>query len=98
MAGLKKQSAQREQEILDQLLELLEKMSITVRYDRGFFKGGLVRYKDHLILYLNRKSETQNKIDLIIDELKNIKIPDEFLNDDLKSFFYNQDQEAKIGI
>lgn len=89
-----KTNHQDEEKILNQLLNLLEKLSIRVRYDRGFFNGGLVRYKDQLYLYLNRKSETKNKIELILEELKYIHIPEEFLTEDLKGYFQLNKQEV----
>ncbi len=79
-----------EEKRLQQLIDLLEKLSIEVKYDRGFFRGGLVRYRDRLILYLNRKAETQSKIDLILEELKLIHIPEKYLTDDLKRILNKQ--------
>lgn len=93
MANKTEEQSQQE-EVLRQLLELLEKLSINVRYDRGFFHGGLVRYKDQLYLYLNRKSETTQKIELILDELKYIQIQEELISEDLKPYFQFSNQEV----
>ncbi len=84
---LKSEASPEEEKILNELLELLEKLAIDVRYDRGHFKGGLVRYRDHLYLYLNRKAPTKNKIELIIEELKHIHIPESMLSEKLQHYF-----------
>ena len=87
MAKQKKTQNEEEEKILNELLGLLEKLSINVRYDRGHFNGGLVRYKDQLYLYLNKKAEPRNKIDLIIKELKYLHIPKDLLSENLKRYF-----------
>ena len=56
--------------ILKQLLEILEKQDITVKYDRGNFKGGLVKYNQQELLYLNRKEDFEERIKLVLSELK----------------------------
>ncbi len=94
MAKKKVEQQSHQEEVLKQLLDLLEKLSINVRYDRGFFHGGLVRYKDQLYLYLNRKSETMQKIETIISELKYIQIPEELISEDLKPYFQLSNQEV----
>lgn len=94
MAKKKVEQQSHQEEVLKQLLDLLEKLSINVRYDRGFFYGGLVRYKDQLYLYLNRKSETMQKIEIIVDELKYIHVPEDLISEDLKPYFQFSNQEV----
>lgn len=64
-------------------MDLIEKLSITIKYDRGNFKGGLVRYHEDDLLYLNRKDNPETKVKTIINELKQIEIPREFLTDEI---------------
>ncbi|MHB2150930.1 hypothetical protein ACX8XP_17890 [Calditrichota bacterium LG25] len=87
MTKQKNKIDEKEEKVLQELLDLLEKLSIHVRYDRGFFNGGLVRYKDQLYLYLNRKADSASKIALIVEELKYIHIPENLLSDNLKTYF-----------
>jgi len=61
----------------------MEKLSVKVKYDRGNFKGGLVKYHDDDLLYLNRKDKPEVKIKTIISELKEIEIPHHFLTDEI---------------
>lgn len=64
---------------LETLISFLENNGITVKSDRGDFKGGIVRYHDDKFLYLNRKLDTEARIKLIIDEIKEMKLnPDVF--------------------
>lgn len=77
--------------ILNELLALLDKMSINVKYDRGNFQGGLVRYEDNDFFYINRKAKTETKINTIVDELKNLEIPAKYLSQKLKPLFKNNE-------
>lgn len=72
------------EKILDELLHLLEKLDIIVKYDRGNFQGGLIKYHEEDYFYLNRKAEIDEKITTIVNELKNLEIPDEFINDQIR--------------
>lgn len=77
------------EQILDALIVLLEKLGVDVKYDRGNFHGGLVKYEDNDYFYINRKEKTETKINTIVEELKNLKIPPEYIKGNLKSFFEN---------
>jgi len=77
---------EQEEKIFKELVELLEKLSIKVKYDRGHFNGGLVRYKNQFYLYLNRAAKTKTKIDLILNELQYLKIPEQYLSGELSQF------------
>lgn len=75
--------------ILEELLALLEKLNIAVKYDRGSFKGGLVRYHEQDYFYLNRKTEITAKINLILNELKQIDLPESILSERLKKMIFD---------
>ncbi len=80
---------------LNALIELLEKLSIRVKYARGYFHGGLVRYKDQLFLYLNRAAKARHKIEVIVNELKYIEIPTELLTPELQDILKQETESEK---
>lgn len=84
----KKESVANKQEekLFNELLQLLNKMSIEVKYARGHFMGGLVRYRGQQFLYLNRAAKTQAKINVILNELQYIQIPWNEINQDLARY------------
>ena len=59
---------------LQELLDLLEELSIEVKYHRGNFRGGLVFYNGKKYFYFNRKDDTEKRISLIVSELKQNKL------------------------
>jgi hypothetical protein len=78
--------------LFEELLQLLEKLSIQVRYDRGNFRGGLVKYHDADIFYINRKSDVDVKINTIINELKNIEIPEELISGEIRDLLESEQE------
>ncbi len=70
----------KDDEIFKEMEELLSKLDIKIRFGRGYFKGGLCRYKDEKYFYLNRTDDKEKHISLILTELekmdlKNIELP-----------------------
>jgi len=61
-------------QIFKELEELLDKLTITIKYGRGYFKGGLCRYKEEKYLYLNRSDDKDRHISIILSELENIDL------------------------
>jgi hypothetical protein len=64
----------------------LEKLIIPVKQDRGNFKGGLVRYHDEKYFYINRKADISAKINLILEEIRQIDIPQSLISEELKKY------------
>ena len=62
------------------LEELLQDLSITIKYGRGYFKGGLCRYKEDKYIYLNRSDDKDKHISIILSELENIDLTGVKLN------------------
>ena len=91
----KKQTDPDLEHILDELIVLLTKLGINVKYDRGNFQGGLVTYEDNDFFYINRKAKTETKINTIIEELKNLEIPPNLIGKELKQFFVQKEPKTE---
>ena len=89
-----KQNEVNTEHILDELIVLLDKLNIKVKYNRGNFQGGLVKYEKNDFFYINRKAKTETKINTIIDELKNLDIPAKYISRELKPFFHDKGSDA----
>lgn len=74
---------QREQ-LLEQLLALLEKLDITVKYNRGNFRSGLVRYRGKQYFYLNRKADADKKVRAIVQELKLLHVQEHLIPEQIR--------------
>ena len=73
-----------QEQILEQLIGLLNKLDITVKYNRGNFRSGLVRYRGKKYFYLNRKTDADKKVSAIVQELKLLSIEDKFIPEEIK--------------
>jgi hypothetical protein len=63
-----------EDKIFRELEELLGKLSIKIKYGKGYFKGGLCRYREEQYIYLNRTENKEKHISLIISELEKMDL------------------------
>ena len=61
-------------ELFEQLEESLKELSIEIKYGRGYFDGGICRYKGNHIMYLNRAQNRDDHINLILSELKALNL------------------------
>ena len=61
-------------QVFKELEELLDKLAIKIKYGRGYFKGGLCRYKEDKYLYLNRSDDKDRHISIILSELENLDL------------------------
>ena len=59
-----------DESILENLERLLADLSIEVRYEKGEFVGGLYRYKDKKQLLINKALTTEQRVNIIANELK----------------------------
>ena len=62
------------QSILQGFENLIENLSIDLRYEKGDFAGGLCRMPNKNVLIINSKLPVENKIKLIASELKMMEL------------------------
>ncbi|MDZ7263210.1 MAG: hypothetical protein ONB16_01405 [candidate division KSB1 bacterium] len=60
--------------ILEGLENLIQSLSIDLRYEKGDFAGGLCRISNRSVLIVNDRLSPENKIKLIAAELKQLKL------------------------
>ena len=72
-------------EVFQELESLLKELSITIKYRKGYFSGGICRYQEQRTLYLNSADKVENHVSLIINELKHIDLNGVILSPGLKN-------------
>ena len=75
--------------ILSELQNILEQLSIKLKYGRGYFDGGLYRYKDESVIYLNRIHSIDKHIDIVCGELKNYDLEGININPAVRIYLEN---------
>ena len=76
-------------EILTELQNILGQLSIDLKYGRGYFDGGLYRYKDQSVIYLNRTHTIEKHINILCQELKNYDLEGIELNPEIRVYLEN---------
>lgn len=71
--------------IFAELQNILQQHNIEIKYGRGYFEGGICRYKENKYLYLNRAQDLENHITLIITEMKKMQMTNLNCSPDVKS-------------
>jgi len=76
-------------DILTQLQNILSHLSIDLKYGRGYFDGGLYKYKDQSVIYLNRTHTVEKHINILCQELKNYDLEGIELNPEIRMYLEN---------
>ncbi len=74
-------------EILAQLENLCKRLSIFVKYDRFFGRGGYCRLKDKAYFIINERLSNETKKEIFVNELKSLNFDTETLPPKLKDIF-----------
>mgnify|MGYP000055979920 FL=1 len=73
--------------ILEMLEDLCRKLSIIVKYDRFFGKGGYCRVRQKSFFIINESLSNATKEDIFIRELKHLNFDPELIPPKLKEMF-----------
>ena len=65
--------------VLSELEELLDKLGIELKYEKGGFKGGLCRVEDKEYFYLNKILSFEQKVSIITKQLRKMELEDVYL-------------------
>lgn len=62
------------EKILQNFENLIENLSIDLRYEKGDFAGGICNMPDKKIFIINSKLPTENKVKIMASELKKMEL------------------------
>jgi hypothetical protein len=79
-------SAQEKRQLLTEIEELLERVSIPVRQEKGDFKGGLCTFEDKTTFIINKRLTIDQKLRIAKSELKNLDLDGLYLRPQLRDF------------
>lgn len=77
------------EEILKELQNILRQLSIDLKYGKGYFDGGLYRYKDQSVIYLNRTHTLDKHIEIVSKELKKYDLSGIKVNSEIQVLLEN---------
>ncbi len=77
------------QELIDELKEIALQKGIKVRFEKGDFNGGYCILKSDRIIVINRLAQTQRKLLILLEALKEIGVDDIYINPKIRNIIEN---------
>ncbi len=77
------------QHLIDELKEVALKKGIKVRFEKGDFNGGYCILKAEKVIVINKLAQTQRKLMILIEALKEIGIDDIYINPKIRNIIEN---------
>jgi hypothetical protein len=79
--------------VLNELEELLNKLGIEFKYEKGFFKGGICRIEDKQYFYLSKSIPFEQKLNIIVEQLKILDLEDVYLKPKLRELLEKEESK-----
>ncbi|MFN4112190.1 MAG: hypothetical protein ACK4G1_07915 [Ignavibacteria bacterium] len=77
------------QQLIDELKEIALNKGIKVRFEKGDFNGGYCILKSEKVIVINKLAQTQRKLIILVEALKEIGIEDIFINPKIRNIIEN---------
>lgn len=77
------------QQLLDELKEVALQKGIKVRFEKGDFNGGYCILKSEKVIVINKLAQTQRKLLILIEALKEIGVEDIYINPKVRNLIEN---------
>lgn len=78
--------AQRKSQLFTEIEELLERISIPIRYEKGNFKGGICICNNQTMFIINKKLSIDQKLNIAKSELNILNLDDLYIKPNLREF------------
>ncbi|GJQ44196.1 MAG: hypothetical protein JETCAE03_36940 [Ignavibacteriaceae bacterium] len=72
------------EQIIDELKQIASQLGVSVRFEKGDFKGGFCIVKENKIIVINKFANTQRKAAILATALKELGIDDIYINPRLR--------------
>ncbi|GMU97001.1 hypothetical protein [Ignavibacterium sp.] len=72
------------EQIIDELKLIASQLGVSVRFEKGDFKGGFCIVKENKIIVINKFANTQRKAAILATALKELGIDDIYINPRLR--------------
>jgi hypothetical protein len=85
-----KQLDEKKEQLINELLEMFNKIGYKVRIEKGNFKGGFCLLREERTLLLNRTLEQDKKINFLLKTIADIGIDDIYIKPHIREMIENQ--------
>lgn len=77
------------QNLIEELKEIALQKGIKVRFEKGDFNGGYCILKSDRIIVINKLAQTQRKLLILVEALKEIGVDDIYINPKIRNIIEN---------
>ena len=85
-----KQIDEKKEQLINELLEIFDKIGYKVRIEKGNFKGGFCLLREEKTLLLNKNLEQDKKISFLLITLSEIGVDDIYIKPHIREMIENQ--------
>ena len=78
--------AQQKKQLFVEIEELLDRISIPIRYEKGNFKGGICICKNRTMFIINKKLSVDQKLKIARSELNILDLDELYIKPNLREF------------
>jgi hypothetical protein len=71
--------------VFDELCEVFKKIGMEVRFEAGYFEGGICLLEDQKILFINKNYPLEQNIEMLLEQLKTVNLENIYLSPRLRS-------------
>lgn len=71
--------------LFDELCEVFRKIGVEIRFETGYFKGGICILEDQKILFVNKNNPIKQNIDVLVEQLKSADLENVYIPPRLRS-------------
>ena len=85
-----KQIDEKKEQLINELLEIFDKIGYKVRIEKGNFKGGFCLLREEKTLLLNKTLEQDKKISFLLRTIAALEIDDIYIKPHIREMIENQ--------
>ena len=82
--------------LIQDLIEVLEKLDFTVRVEKGIFKGGFCLLREQKVFLLNKNLEQEKKISILVKNIAEADSDNIFLKPNIRELVEREKGNEKL--
>ena len=71
--------------LFEELCEVFKKLGMEIRFEAGYFAGGICLLLDQKILFINKNYAIEQNIEMLLEQLKTVNLENIYLSPRLRS-------------
>ena len=82
--------------LIDELIEVLDRLGYSVRIEKGIFKGGFCLLREQKLFLLNKNLEQDRKINILVKNIAGIGVEGIFLKPNIRELVDKETEVEKL--